>query len=1232
MVVLQVALLAILLSSCGTKKHAFLSKHTLGWQSLQLPNDNDKVHSLYLIGDAGKLDNIEDTTNYVISAMASMIDLNDANSSVVYLGDNIYPIGLPTSKEKEERRIGEMILHAQLDPLKKFQGQTYIIPGNHDWNKDKKGGLKAINRQENFVESRFGTQGRVHFYPNMGCGDPEVVKINKEVVYIFIDSQWWLQNWKDEKKINHGCDIKSRGDFLQRMEELFLKYKNKEIICMLHHPIKSNGNHGGYFSLKQHIFPLAELGLWIPLPVIGSLYPIYRQATGSTQDNTNIHNQKLTKGLESLAKKLRINIVFASGHEHGLEYYETAKIKYIVSGSGSKTSYIQAGGEANYARQARGFARINFYKNFESWLEFYTVQGSDSAAILEYRVQLREPRAGTVEERTKYPSISIQDTITAANSDFVAGGFKKLMLGKQYRDMWATPVDVEVVDLERKYGGLTPIKKGGGMSSNSLRMRHESGKQYILRSIKKDYRKLVPEGFENLKILDIMKDQNSASHPYAALVIPGLSEAAGVYYTHPKLVYLKHQKGLGNYNSQFPEELYLLEERPAGDWSDNPKFGKSKDIIGYTDLLKNLRTKKHHSIDQQWVLKSRIFDLWIHDWDRHDDQWRWAKFPDGETTMYRPIPRDRDQAFYKFVGLVPSFVSTFLLKKFKSMKHNVKDVKNLAFNAQHFDRYFLNDLEWYEWKSIIDKLKENLTDEVIENAMLEIPQAVRHTDNSDIISKLKSRRSYLEKIGKKLYDFLSEEVEIVGSDNNDLFIIDHLENGNTRLRSFIMRNKKSDIPKYDRIFYPSETKEIRIYGLRGKDEFEVNGSSNPKIKVRIIGGEGQDNVINKTNANKLFVYDENDGIKISGKAKDLTSDNYLVNEYNRGGFKYNTGIPLLKFGNTQDDGWWIGGGYSWTNFGWRKSPYKSKNLISFSVAPGSQNAWQFNFESDNIDVIGKLDLLLEAKSNFPRYENFFGLGNNSINTRREISYNWVRLQSIEAGIMGKVSLSDASYFLFGPMFQSEDINLTEGRISTDPILGFDEDALIRRNYVGINISHHLEYVDDSTFPSNGFKFNISFNHLEEFTKDENVTELDLGASGYVRIVARPKIVFAQGIGYKKRWGDLQFHQYADLGNTTNLRGFRNNRFRGESVFYHNMDLRVHLLDWDNNWMPMEVGLLGGYDYGRAWLAGEDSQKWHQSTTIGIWMNVLDLAIIQPHYTFVGEDEGNVFSLLMGFNF
>lgn len=171
------------------------------------------------------------------------------------------------SKDHPDRKRGEDILQAQIDVVSETEAKAYFIPGNHDWKHFSKGGLKFIKRQEEFIHDN-SNKKQVKFYPKHGCGDPEVVRVGKKLVFLFIDSQWWLTKWDQEKKMNKGCEIKSRRAFLDDMEELFIKYKNKQIVVLLHHPIISNGNHGGNFSLKQHLFPLQEINsaLWIPLP------------------------------------------------------------------------------------------------------------------------------------------------------------------------------------------------------------------------------------------------------------------------------------------------------------------------------------------------------------------------------------------------------------------------------------------------------------------------------------------------------------------------------------------------------------------------------------------------------------------------------------------------------------------------------------------------------------------------------------------------------------------------------------------------------------------------------------------------------------------------------------------------------------------------------------------------------------------------------------------------------
>lgn len=1213
--------LLLLFVACRSTKAPFYDIKVKDWKNTTLPTNNESIHTLYLLGNTGDHVNIS-TNNPVYQHLEKQLNAENKNATVVFLGDQVSPNGMP-KKKAPLRASAEAVLKQQLELVRDFPGKTVFLAGDKDWNGTNAKGRKAVRRQEKFVEGYFEDDKKVKFQPGKACGEPDEDKITKDLVFVYIDSQWWLQNWDNEKDMNNGCDVRTRHDFLKEVEILLSEHKNDEVVIMMHHPIISNGKHGGYFSVGEQMKPL---------PILGSAKALYRKAAGTRQDIANFRYQDLTNGIVSIIKKFKMNAVFAGAHDNSLQYFDDDKIKYIVSGSSTKATHAAPGNDADFVVQRQGYSVIRFYKNFEAYVEFYALNPTTKQVELAFRKQIRAPRPGTVEDGKIFPTITEKDTILPANANFAAGPIKKLFLGSQYREMWSTPVKTSTIDLETKYGGLTPIKKGGGMASNSLRMELDNGKQYILRSINKDYRKLVPSEWGNLKMIDIFKDQNSASHPYGALAIPKLSQEAGVYYTHPRLTYLKHQRGLKEYNELFPEELYLLEERPSGNWSDAEQFGNSAEIIGYTDLLNILREKKNHFVDQEWTLKSRLFDMVIHDWDRHDDQWRWASFKEDGKTTYRPIPRDRDQAFYRFKGIVPWYVAMFLQKKFKTMKGDVRDVKNLNFNGKHFDRFFLNQLEWKDWQQIVEKLQKDLSDEDIATAFLEIPEEVREFNNEETIRLVTERRNNLLKIAKKYYKVLAKEVEIVGTDDDNRFEIDRKENGNVTIKYYVSKDG-TDILKYDRTFYPSETKEIRIYGLRGKDEFIVTGSDVAKIRIRIIGGEEQDIVDNKTNGGKLFAYDNIDGIELKGKKiKDKTSLDLEVNEYDRNEFQYGTSFPILTFGSTQDEGFWFGASMTWTNQGWRRSPYKSQNSAYFRVAPGTRNAFHGGYSGHFPNVIGDLGFAPSFDIKFPHYQNYFGLGNNTVNLDTTRAFNWVRMQSIDVSPLFQITTkSQTTTFKFGPVFQSHDIDNVEGRVSDVEPLEFPESEFNRRNYLGGTFMMNSSLLDDNVIRGNGFGLQASATYLTNLGDEDNdVFEIKTGLQVYLTLVRRPQIIFASGVGYSKVWGNPQFFQYPALGTTSNLRGYRNERFRGESLFYNNNDIRFYLFKWNNSILPMTVGIMGGYDIGRVWVDNENTDKWHDSQSVGLLLNVMGLAIIQPYYSFTPE--GNVFSLKVGYYF
>ena len=203
-------------------------------------------------------------------------------------------------------------------------------------------------------------------------------------------------------------------------------------------------------------------------------------------------------------------------------------------------------------------------------------------------------------------------------------------MGHNYRDEWSMPIsNVPVFDLDEEKGGLVILKKGGGQQTRSLRLEAKDCRQYVLRSIEKFPEKAVPLELRGTIAEDLISDQISASHPYGALAIPKLADAAGVYHTNPKIVYLPDDPKLGEYADDFAGGLYLFEERPDDDhWENAPYFGNAPEIVSTADVVEKMHNDADHVIDEKQVIRSRLFDIWIGDWDRHDDQWRWVKYKD----------------------------------------------------------------------------------------------------------------------------------------------------------------------------------------------------------------------------------------------------------------------------------------------------------------------------------------------------------------------------------------------------------------------------------------------------------------------------------------------------------------------------------------------------------------------------------------------------------------------------
>src|ERR671923_1722376 len=219
------------------------------------------------------------------------------------------------------------------------------------------------------------------------------------------------------------------------------------------------------------------------------------------------------------------------------------------------------------------------------------------------------------------PRIAANRTVTVVpGAHYQAGWFHELFLGAHWRDVWNTPIEVPVLDLDTFDGGLTPDRKGGGNETFSLRFKSGNGRTWVFRSIDKDpKRKLDPETAQGW-IGALTQDLISGAHPCASLIVAPLLETAGVFHATPQLAVMPDDPRLGEFRAEFAGLLGGIEERIE---RKIPGVTKVADSISLFERLENRRDER---VDARDYLRVRLIDMLVGDWDRHQDQYRWVRF------------------------------------------------------------------------------------------------------------------------------------------------------------------------------------------------------------------------------------------------------------------------------------------------------------------------------------------------------------------------------------------------------------------------------------------------------------------------------------------------------------------------------------------------------------------------------------------------------------------------------
>jgi len=1237
----------LFLTGCTTLK-PFYDKSQVNWQKAVPPDSSHLKYTVFLIGDAGNPDaNQQEPTlklaqSQIFKATTTTINgidtiLYDSNPKdvVMFLGDNIYNTGMPdledADRKEKERRIIE-----QMNIVKEFKGRKVFLPGNHDWNESKPGGLAAIYRQEEFVENYLDSNDV--FLPSNGCPGPVELQLNNDLVIIVLDSEWWLYKYEKPIAPDNGCTAGSRLEILEQVKDIIIRNRGKNIVIAQHHPLFSNGKHGGYYSLKDYIFPLTLVReqLYIPLPIIGSIYPFMRQYGISRQDLSNKDYQQLKRGLLAILEEEK-NIVITTGHEHALQFNKYNDLSHIISGAGAKSNGLTKGNEALFAHGTKGFSKICYYDNGQSWVEFWEPEGDGSTGKLMYRTPLYAiPPKGAAEIREE-KQINYKDSVKviAAGNQYDAGQFKRNLFGEHYRDTWATPVKVNYLDLSTFAGGLTPLKMGGGKQTTSLQLTGKDGNIYQFRTISKDPSALLPQGFIRTFADDFFQDQISSAHPYGALIIPDMAKAIGIYYVTPQLVFMPYSRLLGPYIQQVGGQLGTIEARPDEDVSDFKSFGNAINAISTLKLYEKLQKDNDNEVDQVMYLKARLFDILISDWDRHEDQWRWAEFKKEKGSIYRPIPRDRDQAFTKYDGILPSLI-TLIVPDLQTFGYDIKDVTKLSIAARNLDRNLLNKLTYKQWIEIATEVQAKLTDKVIEDAARKMPPEVFNISGKEIIEKLISRRGQIMQAAEEYYKVLASEVTVTGTDKHEFILIENNED-QTKLSVYkINSDRKVENKIYERIFLNKETKELNIFAQGGRDSILVKGSA-AKIKIRIVGGEDEDYFADNTanHQKNIIVFDtkENEGSIIPGNSTKLVlSKNETINEYNRNEFKYDKRSPIPSFDYNADDGLFIGAGYTLKHYGFRKDPYSYTHRITANYAPRT-GAHSINYLGYIYSILGKnKDIVINAAFNGPKYTfNYYGQGNSTPNIGDDIDYYRVRTKNLSLAAFYQQRFTQAFKIGIGPGYELYWVKKPVNNFLTSPDFLEKPDLDNPSRFATIRSYATINFVDNELFPTSGVRWNNQINYFHEINKaHDKFLQLKTDISLYGTPNFNFPVTAALRLGAATNIGDYKFFQSSFLGNTTNLRGFRNNRFAGKSYLYQNSELRFKVSNLRNYILTGNLGLFGFFDAGRVYSDNIETNAWHTAYGPGAWINFYNRFLLSAGYGI--SKEGKYFSINSGFSF
>ena len=786
-----------------------------------------------------------------------------------------------------------------------------------------------------------------------------------------------------------------------------------------------------------------------------------------------------------------------------------------------------------------------------------------------------------------------------AGARYRAGTIHSFLLGSDYRQLWATPVEVPELNLHTVAGGLRPVRRVGGQQTLGLALKGVDGRDYTFRSLDKDPTAILPPEYQGTFVDKVLQDQIATSFPGGAVAVPPVLDAAGVLHVEAHLVVMPDDSLLGEFRPAFAGLLGTFEEYPGAVGIDgNPGSFGTSEIISGAELWKRMDGSPSTRADSRAFLTARLVDVLVGDWDRHRGQWRWAQIPGHDA--WQPIPEDRDQAFALYEGLI-ALAGRQHLPQFVSFGKDYPSVDGLTWNGRDGDRRILVDLEKPVWDETALELKVRITDAVIADAVARIPAAYRELEGATLEAALRSRRDALPEMADRYYRFLACDVDVRATEQSEIATIERRGNGDLAVAVALVRGAGAQTPYFRRVFHADETDEIRLYLGGGADSVIATGGPG-KITVRVIGGEGDD-VIDDTAGT---------GLRVS----DAAGDNHVE----RGpGTKENTRaytppvrekadwIPPRDWGRKNIFLPWLGGNsdlgvlflatLQTEGYGFRKDPYADRQSFRVGYATNA-GAFGGDYRGEFRRENSQTRTGLYVRASGLDVLHYYGFGNETAAPDDEDFYKVKHTEYVvEPSLLTPVGSRWTATLRLRAKYSKTNLN-ENNYIATAPPYG-TEDFF----QAGAGAGLALDTRDSDMVPTHGLRLSADGNVYPPIgAVNSTFGEVHGEAAYYQPIGSRP--VLALRAGGKHLWGAYPWHEAAYIGGGSTVRGFASQRYAGEASLYGNAELRIPLARI-YIFVPGSLGVFGLGDVGRVFFDQESSSRWHSAAGGGFWFSFLN---------------------------